>query len=83
MGEKKQIPFAHLDYEQANPKNIKNIGKYIDNRGEKKRITDLILKGKRLENKMKKLIHFLKRLSPIHCCCCCGCCNCDSGCCKK
>ena len=46
MGEKKQIPFAHLDYEQANPKNIKNIGKYIDNRGEKKLITDLILKGK-------------------------------------
>ena len=36
MGEKKQIPFAHLDYEQANPKNIKNIGKYVDNRGEKK-----------------------------------------------
>ena len=42
----KSIPFAYLDYEQVNPANIVNWGDYIDNRGEKKEITDLILTGK-------------------------------------
>ena len=41
----KSIPFAYLDYEQVNPANIVNWGDYIDNRGEKKEITDLILTG--------------------------------------
>ena len=42
----KSIPFAYMDYEQVNPANIVNWGDYIDNRGEKKEITDLILTGK-------------------------------------
>ena len=38
----KSIPFAYIDYDQVNPLSLADLGKYIDNRGEKKEITDLI-----------------------------------------
>ena len=42
----KSIPFAYIDYDQVNPLGLADLGKYIDNRGEKKEITDLILAGR-------------------------------------
>ena len=42
----KSIPFAYIDYDQVNPLGLADLGKYIDNRGEKKEITDLIFAGR-------------------------------------
>ena len=42
----KSIPFAYIDYDQPNPANLKKWGEYIDVRGEKKLIRELIQLGK-------------------------------------
>jgi len=41
----KSIPFAYVDYDQPNPSHLKKWGEYIDVRGEKKLIRDLIMQG--------------------------------------
>ena len=42
----KSIPFAYIDYDQPNPANLKKWGEYIDVRGEKKLIRELIQQGR-------------------------------------
>ena len=41
----KNIPFAFVDYDQANPLHLKKWGEYIDVRGEKKLLRDMIMQG--------------------------------------
>lgn len=42
----KSIPFAYIDYDQPNPSHLKKWGEYIDVRGEKKLIRELIQQGR-------------------------------------